>query len=148
MADLLQQAIERRNALRRELEALDRFIADYGPAVRAEKQLDLPTNADLFDMAADKPSRSERAATVARMMDDAEQIILATGRPMTRSQLLARLTDGGHRIDGGDQSKVLGTNIWRSRRFHNILGAGYWPKSAPIPEAFKRFTIRDSMLSA
>jgi hypothetical protein len=145
MDDLIQKAVERRNALRRELETLDRFIHDYTARVvsTASAPISDPQD-DLFNDS--KGRRKRRAANVAAMMDSAEEMILQEGEPMTRGQLLARLEAQGHVIEGGDKNKVLGTNLWRSKRFHNIQGVGYWPKSMAIPREFQRFPIRDTML--
>lgn len=79
-------------------------------------------------------------------MDDAEKLILEAGIPLTRSVLLKALEELGHDIEGADKSKVLGTNLWRSKRFHNLKGAGYWPISSPIPHSFEHLAKRESML--
>lgn len=65
---------------------------------------------------------------------------------MSRTDLLKALTALGHEIEGADKSKVLGTNIWRSKQFYNLKGAGYWPISAPIPDGFRHLQTRESML--
>lgn len=147
MDDTLRNAIERRDALRRELEAWDAFIAAYSSqlAYRQDEEVARATQADLF--APKKLTRSERATAVRAMMDEAERFILQAGRPLTRFQLLRHLLDAGHKIEGGDQSKVLGTNLWRSTRFHNIQGAGYWPKSTPIPAPYDTLPLRETRLS-
>lgn len=147
MDELLQRALERQKMLRAELEILDKFIRSYVEtkegAVSGRRQ------ADLFGSAnhpSRRASRAKRAAQVAAMMDDAERLILEQGRPLTRSALLRALTDLGHEIEGADKSKVLGTNLWRSKRFDNLKGSGYWPRSAPIPPNFSHLEPRPSML--
>lgn len=141
MDELLQKAIERREALRRELAAIENLIQALSeiepPAPRPEQR-------ELFTPRAKRP---RRAAAIAAMMDEAERLILEAGKPLTRGELLRQLEASGHAIEGSDKNKVLGTNLWRSRRFHNLQGVGYWPKSTPIPEQLKRVPIRDSMLS-
>lgn len=145
MDELLQKAMARRAALRRELEAVESFIQSYTDAMevaaKAERDLFQPE-----DPPSKRASRRKRATDIALAMDDAERLILEAGEPLTRSTLLAKLIEQGHQIEGSDKSKVLGTNLWRSRRFHNLKGAGYWPLSHPIPPAFRRLKARPSML--
>lgn len=144
MNELLQQALERREQLRAELEALDQFIRSYSDA--KERRAGPPTNADLFDPPKRQSARVRRAAENSASMDDAEKLILEAGKPLSRTALLKGLEKIGHKIEGSDKSKVLGTNLWRSKRFYNLKGAGYWPISAQIPDKFKHLRPRDSML--
>lgn len=143
MDELLQKALERREQLRAELEALDSFILSYSDA----KERRTPTSAqvDLFNPRQGSV-RLRRAKENAAAMTDAEKIILQAGHPLSRSALLRELEKIGHRVEGSDKSKVLGTNLWRSKRFYNLKGAGYWPISEPVPEAFKQLAPRSSML--
>ncbi|MFZ5667163.1 MAG: hypothetical protein ACOY7L_18260 [Pseudomonadota bacterium] len=147
MSDLLTAALIRRDALKKELAAVEQLILSY---TQASKQLDLTAGVgDLFpeqEPARRRGRRRSHAEAVARMMDDAEQLIVRAGRPLTRSELLKLLTERGHTIEGGDKSKVLGTNLWRSRRFYNLKGAGYWPINRPIPEPYRSKEQRPSML--
>ena len=39
----------------------------------------------------------------------------------------------GFVIEGRDKSKVLGTNIWRSKKFEAVEGQGYWPNDIARP---------------
>jgi len=148
MDPVLKQLQELRNTAGAELEAaaqkvraLDKMIADYQASLAKVKSA---TQGDLFS--ALPRGRAERAEYVARMMDAAEQLILAARRPMTRTELLEALTAKGFHVEGGDASKVLGTNLWRSKRFESLKGIGYWPKSAPLPAAFADAERRPSML--
>lgn len=147
MSDLLRSALMRREALKRELATVEEFILSY---TQASDRLDLTAGTgDLFPEhkpARRRGRRQTHAEAVARMMDDAEQLIVRAGRPLTRSELLKLLTERGHTIEGGDKSKVLGTNLWRSRRFYNLKGAGYWPINRPIPEPYRSREPRPSML--
>lgn len=145
MDELLQRALLRRDELRQELEALDTFIRTYSEM--KERQAPAHTQqADLFATRTPRGFRQQRVAANELAMEAAEKIILAAGHPLSRSELLRALEREGHVIVGGDKSKVLGTNIWRSKRFYNLKGAGYWPISAPIPEGFKHLRPRESML--
>lgn len=143
MDELLQKALERRKQLRAELEALDQFIRSYSEV--KEQSAPQPKQADLFTTSKRQTLRG-RAIEIAAAMDDAEKVILDAGHPLSRTALLNALIEMGHVIEGGDKSKVLGTNLWRSKRFYNLKGAGYWPLSTPVPEAFKHLTHRESLL--
>ena len=144
MDDLLEKAMARRQQLRSELTAIEKFISDYqriretetGPS-KAGQQM------NLFNPGS---KRAAKIAEVTGMMDAAEKMILASGKPMTRTQLLRGLDEAGFSVEGTDKSKVLGTNIWRSKRFHNLKGAGYWPKSRPLPLEYGHLEQRPSML--
>ena len=144
MDDLLEKAMARREQLRGELAAIEKFIADYQRIREAETG---PRKAgqqmSLFNPGS---KRAAKIAEVTGMMDAAEKMILDAGRPMTRSQLLRGLDEAGFTVEGTDKSKVLRTNIWRSKRFHNLKGAGYWPKSKPLPPAYSHLERRASML--
>jgi len=140
MDELLQKALERRERLRAELEAIDRFIASYSSIN------DRPEPGELFNRTpAPQSSRAERAEAVRAMIADAEHLILNEGKPLTRRQLLERLIAAGHRLDGTDKSKVLGTNLWRSDRFWNLKGAGYWPKASPLPQQYTGHERRNTI---
>lgn len=147
MDELLQRALERQKTLRAELEVLDKFILSYTET--KERPDRRGGSLELFETEnhpSRRASRVKRAAQIAATMDDAEKLILEAGRPLTRSALLKGLTAMGYEIEGTDKSKVLGTNIWRSKRFHNLKGVGYWPISAPIPAAFSDLPQRPSTL--
>jgi hypothetical protein len=144
MDELLQRALERREQLRNELAAVERFIQSYAPL---KERAAVVQHADLFSNLPPKSGRRRgRAKEIASAMDAAEAMILEAGRPLTRSTLLRKLEEAGHEIEGGDKSKVLGTNLWRSKRFYNLAGAGYWPRSVPLPREFHAKERRPSML--
>lgn len=139
MDDLLQRALERRDALRKELEAVESFLHAYTTA-RVQKAEAKPKQRDLFST---PPSpRAIKRKAIESLLKEAESLILDAGRPLTRGQLLERLEDAGYRIEGADKSKVLGTNLWRSKRFYTIDKVGYWPKDVDIPPPFDKLSIR------
>ena len=138
--DLLQRAIERRDLLRDELEAVESFILSY---TKAQARQPGGAGSDQFSMfRTDAGKRLKHVAAVRAMVDEAERMIIAEGRPLTRGQLVPRLEMEGHRITGGDKNKVFGTNMWRSGRFWNIKGAGYWPKEREVPAPFAHLPRR------
>ncbi|WP_188063102.1 hypothetical protein [Sphingobium sp. KCTC 72723] len=145
MDELLQKALDRRDELRNELEALDRFIASYqGIRSRHVPDTKPASQGTLFPSVS---LREKKAAIVSSMMDEIERAILANEKPMTRSQLLEHVENAGFEVEGGDKTKVLGTNIWRSNRFHNLKGAGYWPKNRDVPLEYAHLEQRTSMLA-
>ena len=46
---------------------------------------------------------------------------------MTRTELVNAMEEDGMLIGGTDKAKNMGTIMWRSNRFTNIEGLGYWP---------------------
>ena len=140
MDELLQKAIERRDYLRAELEAVESFIRNYGQV--RERQDPTPSKEQFSLFRSEAGKRAKHAAAVRAMIDFAERIILEEGHPLTRGQLVRRIEQAGHRIVGGDKNKVFGTNMWRSGRFWNIKGAGYWPRNVPVPSGYEHLERR------
>ena len=140
MEKLYKQAIKRRDEIRDELAALDALIFTYERR-QAEKEVARATDSGGGLL----PSRAAHRAAVADMMSAAEDMIAAEGRPMTRSELVERLEAAGHKVEGSDKSKVFGTNMWRSRRFLNLSGYGYWPKSVPLPAQYRGVGTRPAL---
>lgn len=130
--ELLANLLKRRDELRLESEALDKLIETY----RALSLLEREEPIDQLDLWKAGRSSRARSAYVGEMMAAARRLILAAGRPLTRSELLRALEGEGYVVDGRDKSKVLGTNIWRSEQFRHLSGFGYWPKDTPIPGQF------------
>lgn len=127
--ELLANLLKRRDELRLESEALDNLIRTYQNLMMLGKQ---PDNTQL-DLSLGSTSRRAKSAQVAETLAEARRIIIAEGRPINRSELIRRLEAEGYVIDGRDKSKVLGTNIWRSKRFVHVDGKGYWPNDVPMP---------------
>jgi hypothetical protein len=143
MDDLLQKAYQRRDELRAALTAVENFIKSYSSVASGA---DHP---DLFGAAgkeAQTQSRADQREAVRAAIEAAEKFILDEGRPLTRGDLVRRLESAGHVLDGADKNKVLGTNLWRSGKFLNLKGAGYWPKISPVPQAYVRLPRRETMI--
>lgn len=145
MDEFLRQAIEQRDLLAEKLEVLNRFIADYAPPKPKVVDSDSP-KLPIFDDGPKLAPREQRAAAVGATIAEVEAMISSEGRPLTRGDLVRRLEETGHRLDGTDKPKVLGTNLWRSGRFHNLKGAGYWPKGLPLPAEYADLPLRESMI--
>lgn len=122
--DLLSKLLKRKEELRIESEALENLISAYTSLSRLQGGLHDPPQLDLWKV---RNSTKARSAYVVELLGEVRRIIIAEGRPMSRGELVRRLEDAGYVIDGGDKSKVLGTNIWRSKKFEHVEGRGYWP---------------------
>ncbi|UUL81897.1 hypothetical protein [Sphingomonas qomolangmaensis] len=148
MDDLLRQAYERRERLRRELAALDVFIAN-SESIASGPSPDTRAN---YEFRLEPPSasrgRAVRTPNLNKLYEAAEQTILQAGKPLSRSELLKRLEQQGFSFPGTDKVKVFGTNLWRSRRFISLKGFGYWPETHPLPAAYGNAEPRASMLKA
>lgn len=61
-----------------------------------------------------------------------EDIMIAKGQPMTRSEVLKKLLEDGVDVGGRDKSKNIGTILWRkNKKFVSLTGHGYWLKNRP-----------------
>ena len=130
-----KQALERRaeilrgiQSLQTELQVVDEFVSLY------EKLFHRESGARASEPSAVPGPKSRRQRNLlppARLAEICREIIIETGRPMTRSELLHELQERGIPMVGGDPSKVLGTILWRAGKFDNIKGQGYWPSDMP-----------------
>lgn len=132
--EMLANAMKRREELRRESEALDNLIEAY----RKLSVLQREPEREQLDLWSRAGSKRAKTAYIVEIMTEIRRLVVGEGRPMTRSELLRQLENKGYVIDGGDRSKVLGTNIWRSGHFTHLDGRGYWPKDIPIPPKARR----------
>ena len=146
MDEFLRLAYERRERLRRELALVENLITEQERLESSTRRMS-PDNYQLELTPASRPRR-RRAAAVDNnaLFDAAEQLILTEEKPLSRSQLMARLTRNGFEFPGTDKAKVFGTNLWRSRRFISLKGLGYWPEAHPLPAAYRDIEQRSSML--
>lgn len=127
---LLTKAMRRQRELRLELEALQRLIDDYR---RIQDLRDEDPDAEQLHLWHGGSRRALKSDEVSAMLDEARRIILREGRPMKRGELVRQLEARGFQIAGTDKNKVFGTNVWRSGKFDQVEGHGYWPKGEPLP---------------
>lgn len=148
MDDLLRQAYERRERLRRELATVDSFIAGYEQLANPPSE-SIRSNYE-FKLEAPEASQGRRVRTpdLTALFDATERTILEAGRPLSRSELLRKLEQQGFTFPGADRVKVFGTNLWRSRRFTSLKGLGYWPEAHPLPAGYDSAEQRPSMLKS
>jgi len=129
--ELLAKALKRQDELRSEFEALQSLVSHYQrhlsgrvSALEEQPSLDLGPS-----------SVKARSAYVARLIEEAKRLILEARRPLKRGELVRLLERDGLPVEGTDKAKVLGTNLWRSGKFEQIDGEGYWPKDVPRPHS-------------
>jgi hypothetical protein len=58
----------------------------------------------------------------------------AAGHPLTRSEILDRLTRAGIKVDAKEPIKRIAKVMWSSPEFVNV-GDGYWVAGEPIPDS-------------
>lgn len=132
--DLLAMSLKRRDELVAELEALSTFIRTYQQLLANQPSSD--DSSQQLPLWSGLSRRSMKSDEVALLLEEARRLILNEKRPLNRSELVQRLEERGYAIIGRDKPKVLGTNVWRSRKFLHIDGAGYWPKDVALPREF------------
>lgn len=146
MDELLRLAYERRDRLRRELALVENLIAEH-QKLDSDTQREAAGNYELDFALSDRPRRRRSVAIDnSALFDASERLILEEGKPLSRSQLMARLEREGFEFPGADKAKVFGTNLWRSRRFISLKGLGYWPEAHALPAAYHDIEQRPSML--
>jgi hypothetical protein len=131
----LKTAIARREKLLREIEKLDAFIELYHELTEETHGGSAP------DLLATAPDGSKIAVQVKSYQRDVprikprnlppvvREILVANGRPMTRTQIIEALKGKGITMPAQDEARYLGTILWRFRNdFINIDGEGYWPR--------------------
>ncbi|GAB5349094.1 hypothetical protein [Alteriqipengyuania sp. 357] len=132
--DVVEIAREKLAELEIEAERLRQFIATYEALSGAESEVrnasapvsQLGTNDDSKAGAIDSPS-PKRGDKPSKIVKAAIQAIRDRGSPMTRSELVGTLENQGMVIGGADKNKNMGTILWRSKKFENVEGHGYWP---------------------
>lgn len=132
--DVVEIARKKAAELEREAKELRQFIATY-EALSGEKSGEnaasiadtQPDHADNSGpQVADSPPR-KRGDKPSRIVSAAISAVTERGEPMTRSQLVKALENEGLVIGGTDKNKNMGTILWRSKKFENVEGKGYWP---------------------
>lgn len=76
--------------------------------------------------------REGSAAAIIRSFVRTE--LLEAGHPLTRSEILDRMTRAGIEIDAKVPIKRIAKVMWSSKEFVNV-GDGYWIAGEPIPDA-------------
>ncbi len=138
---IFNEAVARRDRLQKELEDVERFLElyrEFKTELEAPSR-DRPTNAADAMMRAIQRGQDEGADNKASISQEdfekeARTILLEHGQPMKRGQLVRAFKEKGISVGGANESKNLGTKIWRAgEAFVNIEGYGYWPADTPCP---------------
>jgi hypothetical protein len=128
MANLIEKAREKLRELELEAEQLRTFIRVYAH-LTGDKSVDNESVAPHIDAESNSETgKSGTTATPTEIVETARELMKERGRPLTRSELLKALREKGLNLPGKDATKNIGTVIWRSKKFDNIAGEGYWPK--------------------
>jgi hypothetical protein len=134
--ELLANSLKRKEELQKESKTLDRLIELCRRMIADEETVNEPAQLGLWET---RHQRQRLKATqIQEMLAEVRRLILAERRPLKRGELVKRLEDRGFEIVGTDKSKVLGTNVWRSKQFVHIDGEGYWPSDIELPSEFDR----------
>lgn len=130
---VIEKARERIAEIKAELADLERFVAVYDRLNENAEKKESGGAGENAESRREKPH-----AKPAQVVRVAIQTLQRNGRPMTRTELVKSLEDQGLSIGGKDKSKNMGTMLWRSKKFENIEGRGYWPIGfdAPVDEMF------------
>lgn len=151
MDDVAQKARARIEALKAEINELERFLvvleritAPEGEAMAVGDKFEL--SRDLFskgNITHQKPvdnsvSRQRRIRNKMRpnhVADLMQRIIREVGRPMTRGELVEAFERRDVQIPFADKGRYIGTIAWRHKgMFRNIEGRGYWLPEISLPE--------------
>lgn len=124
--EVIEKARKRAEELEAELKKLREFIAVYDALEGGADEIFSDSTAPQTEKGRKKTG--SRPETIVRF---AENWIKEIGEPMTRTELVEAAEHNGLTVGGSDKSKNMGTILWRSDRFYNIDGRGYWPKDAP-----------------
>lgn len=128
---VLEKAEERLRTLDLEAVRLREFIATYRELVGPDEGESGRANIAHNNVVENAGGVESRKASAKEVVDAAERFISERMRPMTRTELVSAMDENGIVIGGTDKSKNMGTIIWRSKRFTNIDGEGYWPVDLP-----------------
>lgn len=120
----MTQAVE---IARKKLAELERDAEELRTFLRVHASL-MGENAGESESSSDEASAGEGTASPAQIIDSSRVLMREMGHPLSRSKLVRLLTEKGLKLPGEDKAKNVGTVIWRSKKFDNIAGLGYWPK--------------------
>ena len=131
--------------LKKQLDRIDQFIADYELFSAGDQEVDDPVRWEsifrnevslpLPRSSLAKPSRNSKKEEVSAA---SRKLIQEAGVPISRSSLLALLLKEGLVIGGAAPETVLSTMLWRTKSTHGVIhlrNVGYWLKELPFQPA-------------
>lgn len=101
---------------------------------KVEKKVDVPIATKSHQRVIQEPKTQKRVRGTSpnEIVPMIEDILIAKGLPMTRSEVLKELLKDDVNVGGGDKSKNIGTIMWRRKdKFISLPGQGYWLKNRP-----------------
>jgi hypothetical protein len=143
MDSAVSNALKRREEIREELSEIERFLKLYDkfkePSARSQGVLELRgvrVESPSEQNEESSPPVPRRGWTREMLRPHLRSVILAAGRPLTRSGLLKALDEREIHVGGTNRSKNMGTIMWRlSNDFVSLEGFGYWPRDTAYPPA-------------
>lgn len=148
MSDIIAAARARLQELDQEAETIRKFlesaevVATFLGARPVPKASEEPQPVNPVEMSEQsQPKPQKRVSDNPKpdvVIPAVRQILLDSGRPMSRSQLHEALMERGIEVRGVDPVKTLGTMLWRAREeIQAIKGEGYWPIDVPHPDSLE-----------
>ncbi|WSH19051.1 hypothetical protein U8Q07_14905 [Rhizobium ruizarguesonis] len=126
------------DALKREAEALlDRArnhekVAMELATARAKLQAFEPSLPEQSGQTVAPRQRERRSSLAWQVRQQAFDLILAAGRPLSRGELLVGLIDKGITIDAAKPLEAIGKIMWHAKEFENKDNKGYWIVGKPL----------------
>lgn len=154
----LANAMKRRDELRAEIAEIEHFLSLYNrfsasgggeeapsQAEKSEEQKGAEsapaTRADGDGGESETPAVRQRGWPKERLKPYIKAAIATAERPLTRGELLRAMQRENIPVGGTDQSKNMGTILWRLKDdFVNLDGYGYWPRELDYEPAGYRST--------
>jgi hypothetical protein len=148
MSDIIAAARARLAQLEQESETIRKFLESAEAVATYLGAHSLPEATEtLQPVNPVEMSRTSQEASQKRVSDNPKpevviptvrQILIESGRPMSRSELHEALMQKGLEVRGVDPVKTLGTMLWRARdEIQAIKGEGYWPIDVPHPDSLE-----------
>lgn len=123
LSDARTRILKRLHAIETEAEVLRKQLDLLDQALALEEQR--PAN----ETARRRPTNPPRAQLVSIVGEAA----VKAGRPISRQEALAAVTQAGLTIEGARPIEVLATALWREKEHITKLPEGYWPADKPLP---------------
>lgn len=120
----------------RDIDKLIRTLERVSPTLTVQPSLFPDSNTAHEEIVISHRERGELPPTeIAKL---ARQVLLESGQPMKRGELVRALEARGIPLLGKDKNKNLGTIMWRhGDMFVSIEKLGYWPKDVPLEGVYE-----------
>ncbi|MFG1402640.1 hypothetical protein [Xanthobacter sediminis] len=137
--EVLRDLRAKKRALQEQLAEIDKAIKaleNVSPSLSLQRSLFLDDQLTAPEHSAPQRVRGELAPyEVANL---AREVLIESGRPMRRGELVQALESRGVPLAGKDKNKNLGTIMWRhADMFVSIERLGYWPKDRSLPGVYE-----------